>query len=641
MNRFFLILIGLSIAMYAGAYESRDLLQKKASLQQVKESLVPKDQWIKYPAYKNRDGWDLLTGSHKRMLIQKGEQYIGYEWKVVKATDYLEYERSGSRVAMENPFGSNNMALSNLLLAELAEGKGRFMDQIINGVWQACEMSSWVLSAHLTSQKSKRTLPDFNEEIIDLTSGDMGSFFSWAWYFLHDEWDKVNPIIASRLRKEIKERILIPYMARSDYWWQAFNYKPGILVNNWNPWCNFNVLTCFLLMEEDKDRLAAAVHRTMESIDQFINYTKEDGACEEGPSYWGHAAGKLYDYLQLLSYATNNKVSIFDEPIIKNMGEYIARSYVGNGWVVNFADASAKGGGEPGVIFRYGKAVGSSDMQQFAAYLVSNKQGNNEINAGRDFFRTIENLSSFNEMMKAAPALPSAAYTWYPQTQFCYMKNKQGFFFAAKGGYNNESHNHNDVGTFSFYVDEIPFFIDAGVGTYTRQTFSSERYSIWTMQSNYHNLPMINGMPQQFGSQYRAKEVAFNAKKSSLTMDISSAYHKEAAVNSWIRSYSMLPSGGLVIEDDFQLTALKNANQVNFMVWAKPDISQAGIVLLEKDNQVIKMNYDAALFDASAEAIPQTDPRLSKVWGDEIYRLTLIAKKLTLKGRYKFIISKN
>lgn len=31
--------------------------------------------------------------------------------------------------------------------------------------------------------------------------------------------------------------------------------------------------------------------------------------------------------------------------MIKNMGEYISRSYIGNGWVVNFADASARGEG--------------------------------------------------------------------------------------------------------------------------------------------------------------------------------------------------------------------------------------------------------------------------------------------------------
>lgn len=638
MLRFIVTLVALVYTLQVYAYEERNYLQQKANPAQVKANLIAKETWIKYPAYKNRAGWDVLTGALKAELIADGEAYLNYTWKVVTASNYLEYERSGSRVAMEQPFGANNTALSRLLFAELAEGKGRFINQIINGVWHTCEMSSWVLSAHLTAQKSKRALPDYREEIIDLTSGDMGSFLSWTWYFMHEEFDKVNPVIALKLRTTIQQRILEPYMQRSDFWWQALNYKPGTMVNNWNPWCNFNVLTCFLLLEEDKDKLAAAVHRSMQSVDQFINYVQADGACEEGPSYWGHAAGKLYDYLQLLSTASNGRLSIFNEPMIKQMGEYIARSYVGNGWVVNFADASAKGGGDAGVIYRYGKAVKSNDMQAFAAYLLQRSNGKMEIAASRDFFRTIENISSYNELQTVKPALPAANFTWYPQTQFCYIKNNKGMFFAAKAGFNNESHNHNDVGTFSLYVNEVPFFIDAGVGTYTRQTFSNERYSIWTMQSNYHNLPMINDVPQQFGTQFKATDVLFDEKRRVFSTNISNAYPATAAVKSWFRSYSV--KDVVTIEDRFELTELKAANKINFLVWAKPDISKSGAVQLTKDAQSVTLNYDAALFTAAVETVALTDQRLTNVWGNEIYRVTLTAKKQQLKGTYRFVIAK-
>ena len=86
-----------------------------------------------------------------------------------------------------------------------------------------------------------------------------------------------------------------------------FNWKPGEIINNWNPWCNSNALQCFFLMENNKDKLAKAVYRSMQSVDKFINFVKSDGACEEGTSYWGHAAGKLYDYLQILSDGTGGK----------------------------------------------------------------------------------------------------------------------------------------------------------------------------------------------------------------------------------------------------------------------------------------------------------------------------------------------
>ena len=625
--------------LYAPAQTPRNLLQQKTAPGHLARILDTYKDWIRYPAYKDRSGWDNFTSPVKSQLIKEGEAYLNYNWRLITATQYLEYERSGSRTAMEEPAGANNKALSRLIIAELAEGKGRFTDQIINGVWAACDMPSWVASAHLPVQQSKRSLPDFREEIIDLGSSDMGSFFSWTWYFLHEEFDKVNPVIAARLKETIRQRILEPYLERIDYWWQALGDKPGRLVNNWNPWCNFNVLTCFLLMEDDPARKAAGVFKTMQSTDQFINYVKEDGACEEGPSYWGHAAGKLYDYLEILSRATGQQVRLFDHPMIRNMGEYIVRSYVGKGWVVNFADASAKGGGDAGLIYRYGKAVNSTDMQSFAAYLVQDKKGNQEITTNRDFFRTLENLSVVKEILAAKPVLPAVAQSWYPQTEFCYIKNNNGLFLATKGGFNNESHNHNDAGTFSLYANETPFFIDAGVGTYMRQTFGPERYTIWTMQSEYHNLPVINGKPQVFGAQYKASDTRFNAEKNQFSTDIALAYPKEAGVRTWVRNYE-LNGNNLTIEDRFELTTTLVPNALHFLVWAAPIVVNEGMIRLEKEGTRLNLSYDKNLFSTVVDTLPQTDKRLSNVWGEKIYRIRLTAKKMQSKGLYRLYIRK-
>ena len=162
------------------------------------------------------------------------------------------------------------------MLAELAEGKGRFIDQLLNGAYMSCEMNSWVLSAHLPRQSSKRSLPDFREQIIDLGSGGYGALMAWVHYFFRKPFDKINPVVSLQMRKAIKERILDPYMNDDDMWWMAFNWQPGEIINNWNPWCNSNALQCFLLMENNKDRLAKAVYRSMKSVDKFINFVKSD-----------------------------------------------------------------------------------------------------------------------------------------------------------------------------------------------------------------------------------------------------------------------------------------------------------------------------------------------------------------------------
>lgn len=635
------VITGLWIvfASEAFAYQERNLLQHAADLSKVKAALVTNQQWVSYPAYTDRAEWDNFLGDHKDGFIVEGEKLLTYEWKVIKATDYIEFERSGDRNIMQDPFGSNNKAIVSLLMAELAEGKGRFVDQLINGVFHSCEMTSWALSAHLISaQHTKRALPDYKDQVIDLTSGDLSSLLAWTYYFLHSEFDKVNPVIAERLRHELQVRTLDTYMNEDRFWWMAFNYEPGMMVNNWNPWCNFNVLQCFFLLEKDKDILAEAVYRTMVSVDKFINYTHSDGACEEGPSYWGHAAGKMYDYLQMLYDGTGGKISVFNESIIKNMGEYIARSYVGNGWVVNFADASAKGGGNAPLIYRYGKAVNSNLMIDYAAYL-HQLSGNESPVAGIDIFRTFQNIQYSDEFQQIKGNYKPPVYTWYPETEFCYMTNKEGFFLATKGGYNNESHNHNDAGTFSLYLNTTPIIIDAGVGTYTRQTFSSERYTIWTMQSNYHNLPLINGVPQFFGSQYKATDVSFNPKQMAFSANIATAYPEEAHVKRWIRSYT-LHKTSVKITDSFTLEKTVEPNQVNFLIWGEVVMSAPGQIVIEVNGEKVRLDYDKDMFKPFVEVITLDDPRLSNVWGEEIYRVSLIATSKMASGTYTYTITK-
>ncbi|MGV3761195.1 heparinase II/III domain-containing protein [Parapedobacter sp.] len=640
MKKLFLIAIVLIAAIGTRASEKRDLLQHAVTETAIKSKLVLDQSWVPYPAYRDRAAWGKLTAPVRTQLITSGEKYLDYAWKVVKATDYIEFEKSGSRTAMEAPFGANCKALSALVMAELCEGKGRFVDQIVNGVWLFTEMTSWALSAHLPGpQASGRSLPDGSGHVIDLTAGDMGSFLSWTYYFFKETFDKIDPSISSKLFATLNARILDTYMERDDFWWQAINPKPGTIVNNWNPWCNFNVLTCFMLLEEDPDKLAAGVYRTLRSVDQFINYNHLDGACEEGPSYWAHAAGKLYDYLQLLSYATDNQVSIFDRPIIRNMGEYIARSYVGDSWVVNFADASAKGGGNMSLIYRYGQAVKSTEMQQFAAYLFERADRKFSVSLGRDLFHVLEDLTSFDALSTAEPALPAFRSAWYDETEFCYMKTDSGLFFAAKGGNNNESHNHNDVGTFSLYVDNIPFFIDAGVGTYTRQTFSSERYTIWTMQSGFHNVPKVNGFEQKPGARYRSADVRFDGSKQELSLNVANAYPSDAQIDNWMRTYR-LEGRTLHINDKFAVNETLAPQEMHFLTWAEPDIATPGEVLLANAGKRVRLTYPADRFTAATETVELNDQRLSSVWGKEIHLLILKEKEPTKKGRYEFRIEK-
>ena len=240
----------LCITLIARETVQRNLIQKRYTFDQVKAALVMDQKWVPYPAYADRAGWDALIGSHKETLIKQGEQFLDYEWKVVKAMDYMEYELSGNRNVMQNPLGANNRAIGTLFAAELAEGKGRFIPQIINGVWHTCEMTSWALSAHLAGLSyARRSLPVKGDNTLELTQGDMSQMFSWIYYYLHQEFDKIQPEFSKRLKDELKYRELDSYLERDDFWWMGFTggNENGML-NNWTPWCTSNAILTFMLM---------------------------------------------------------------------------------------------------------------------------------------------------------------------------------------------------------------------------------------------------------------------------------------------------------------------------------------------------------------------------------------------------------
>ena len=179
MRRLSLLFLLLSLPFLAGAGEpGRNLLTSKYEAPGVAASFVAGADWMPFPAYTDRDGWAALFGDAAEIYIRRGEQALEHPWTHIPASAYLAYEREGDRKAMERIESGNRGAMISLLLAELAEGKGRFTGHLADGAWFMTEQTSWVLSAHQPRQQTKRSLPDAREQLIDLASGRAGALFS-------------------------------------------------------------------------------------------------------------------------------------------------------------------------------------------------------------------------------------------------------------------------------------------------------------------------------------------------------------------------------------------------------------------------------------------------------------------------------
>ncbi len=208
-----------------------------------------------------------------------------------------------------------------------------------------------------------------------------------------------------------------------------------------------------------------------------------------------------------------------------------------------------------------------------------------------------------------------------------------GFYVAAQGGHNAESHNHNDVGNFIVYVNGEPMLIDVGVETYTAKTFSSHRYEIWTMQSAYHNLPTINGVMQAAGRQYAARDVSAHSddEAAEFAADIAAAYPKEAGVEMWARSIRLDRIRNQVTVTDRY--TLKAPGKVEMSLMTPCVVKQDGArgLVFEGRGKVTVAGPENPVF--RIEEIPITDARLRSSWGDRLCRVVVAWDHLPAAGQ--------
>ena len=608
---------------------SAGILHQASQNVDIAQSLVMNQGWVPYPAYDDRPGWDAYLGEFRNILIAKGETSLDFAWVTITEDDYLAYDRYGDRAVMEDKQEANTDALSGLFMAELAEGRGRFLPDISRGVEWFCKAPSWVLSAHLAKfQKSKSPLPSPDEYIIDLYSGNISQLLSWIHYYLGD---RLDPALASRLRTELQQRELSPYLEWDDFWWMGFDPNSGRKLNNWNPWCNQNALLCFMLLENDRETLAAAVEKSMRSVDLWLKSLPADGACDEGTTYWYKSVGFLMDYLQNLERITGGTVSFWDHPFLKKLGEFIINADIDDCWQVNFADGKPSRRPFTYSIYLYGKSCGDARMMDFAVNRYHALGSNPEDADWTLFYQGLEAIAAVREMKAKTAEYRSNPFVYYPDADICFMRKGKGFL-AAKGGHNYERHNHNDVGTCIYFYDAKPVLVDAGVGTYSKDTFGEGRQKNWFIKSGWHNLPVINGCEQPFGEEYKASGSRVSANRRRYTTNIAGAYPDSAAVKSWRISYRLKKDGSMVVKEKFSLSEMRESNVLHFLVNDEPVIRQEGQIELSGG---VMLKYNSKQFTASVEEKSLVGLGFSSRWGDALYRINLIANKKQKKGRYE------
>lgn len=592
-----------------------------------------------YPPVSDRAAWDKLEPDWKKETLALGRSYLNYSYPQITAADFLDFTLTGNRVRYEDKYFARRHALDALVLAECVADTGEFMTDIVNGIFCICEESAWQLPPHNSYIRDtpQLPLPDSTDPVLDLFACETGSVLAAVSYLLGEKLDDISPFIRKRIFHELDCRVFQPYFNRH-FWWMGNGKEP---MNNWTVWCTQNVLLSAFLTDTDNDLRHQILVKACKSADYFLAGYGEDGCCDEGALYYRHAGLCLFNTLEILNAVTDDHFAcLYQEPKIRNIASYICNVHVQGKYYVNFADCSAVAGRCSAREFLFALRTGNENMMAFAARDIAEGlpqtlllPAENNLYYRLQHAFTLAAVRSFTAENSSPVRYPDI---YYPSVGL-FITRDELYFLAVKTGSNGDSHNHNDTGSFTVYKNGQPLLIDVGVESYTKKTFSPQRYEIWTMQSAYHNLPTINGCMQKDGKDYGARNTAteFSDACSRIRTDLAGAYPAKAHLASYIREASLVKGKEILINDSFcfddDLSGQKEV-VLSFMVYEKPVLQEQEDLLTFQLGELGSLAVLGGKF-LRTECIPVTDQRLKTTWEHELYRILVTAVSTEVKMR--------
>ncbi|BDD09611.1 heparinase [Fulvitalea axinellae] len=626
-----ILLFRLPLSVEAG----HKVFTTKYTLEDVRKAVaIQKTDWLPFPRINDRKGWNALPDNVRKDLVKRGEKAMQTKPRNPLPSEFMESFKKGDRSKLDKLLHRNLATMNDLVLAECVENKGRFIPFISDFIWTFSEASTWSGVAHLTMQRGGRGLPLIDDPVVDLFAGRIAKSFAITDYLLGDKLDGYSKEVRRRMRLEVKKRVLDPVATRDTYWWMG---KGERFVNNWNPWVSSNVLIATLVFENDPKLKAERVYRLMGFVDRFFNQYPEDGGCDEGPNYWGRAAGSAFDFSEWIRIFSQGKMDVNDDPLFGNMLAYIYKSQISGKAFVNYADAAPFFTPPVNLIARAGEASGDKNLTDFATYFAKGRISKSSID--RQLFGLFFPVKKDSE--NSHP--PYLKDVWLKETGFMTARDKagsdKGFFLSAKAGHNAESHNHNDVGNFVLYFNGKPVLVDVGSDTYTLNTFGPNRYKIWNMQSEYHNLPVINGIGQKNGREFKSSKIIYsaNSQNALLSQDIASAYPKNAGVKSWNRTIKLKRGKGLELTDRFVLNKTEGKSALHFMTPNEVRKGKKGkLIIVTENGDEMTLTYNASVFEAEVESV-SISKKIKRNWG-QMNRIVLTAKNTPKEGKWKVFV---
>ncbi|RAU91649.1 heparinase II/III family protein [Paenibacillus sp. YN15] len=536
------------------------------------------------------------------------------------------FEKQGTRLEFERPYFERRGRLVGLVFATLLEETDEYLPALENLIWEICNEFTWCLPAHLEQGLEKVVAFTHKPEaVIDLFAAETAHSLAESLYLLEG---RLNPWIVHRVRTEIEKRTFRPlYEEPARFRWESQTH-------NWSAVCAGAAGMALLLLETDKERLAAMVDRLVRTMECYLEGFQADGGCAEGIGYWIYGFGYYTYFAEMLEAYTDGKIRLLDNEKCRRIAEFPLAAALSDGNFISFSDASGRSGLSTGLVSRLAERYGL-EVPYMSGPSFHGDHCYRFAHLSRNFFWSKGELLNRHT--------PEGEWE-LEDLQWVVSRRKIGgglVSFAAKGGHNDEPHNHNDVGSFILHVNGVSLLTDLGAGVYTKEYFGPQRYSFLHNASRGHSVPVIDGLEQHNGREFAARVVEKSIAPGAVrfVLDMAAAYPaphlKELQRSFDWKAASGGQAGTLVLTDRFGFGKAPSALEEVFISQDEPRLA-AGNVVWRRGDSSVSLSYDAAAYSAEVEVIPTKAHQSQPI---TVYRLVLKAlepsAELVFRGEFR------
>lgn len=534
---------------------------------------------------------------YARMRKELGDAAEAYRAQPIGDLTYSLYkinDLTGSRKEYEKAYYAHRGRLNTFAGMALLYQKPEDIEALEDAVWAICNEYTWCLPAHLNGKSllvpelshapdaagGVTTADRDQRRMIDLFAAETGFALAEILYLLGD---KMAPLVVFRAKEEVVKRILQPFAAiDTPFVWET-------ITNNWAAVCAGSVGAAAMYLVADDGALMAPLYRLLGVMDLFLEGYTQDGACTEGVGYWEYGFGFYVYFAELLKRRTAGKIDLLQQEKVKRMALFAQKCYVAENSVASFSDTGTVFWHHPG-LFRFLHA---------RFHEVEVPDSRYECGLFSDHcFRWCHFIRDLVWYGKAEPTPRENTCYFLPDAQWMVARRAgpcTSFGFAAKGGHNAESHNHNDLGSFVCNVNGDMLLTDLGSGEYTRDYFGPKRYELLCNGSQGHSVPIIEDTYQREGREHAARVIEASEAEATLTFDLTAAY-ADPNLRQFTRRFAF-GSGGreeLTVTDRFDFEKVPSRVTERLVSPFAPVQTADGELKISGPNGSVSVYYDAS-----------------------------------------------